>query len=119
MCFNRFAAAGIDKDFGRCEDAFDRYFGDRAVRPNQNLGLLEKAPFYAIPVVPGDLGDKGGLLTDECARVLTENGTSIRGLSVAGNTSASVMGRTYPGAGSTLGPTLTFALIAMNQMAEE
>lgn len=67
----------------------------------------------------GDLGIKGALLTDERARVLTENGTLIRGLYAAGNTSASVMGRTYPGVGSILGPALTFAFIAVNQMAQE
>lgn len=61
---------------------------------------------------PGDLGTKGGLLTDEHARVLREDGSPIRGLYAAGNTSASVMGHTYPGPGSTLGPAVTFGMIA-------
>ena len=66
---------------------------------------------------PGDLGTKGGLLTDEHARVLREDGTPIPGLYAAGNTTASVMGRTYPGPGSTIGPATTFAYIAMRHLA--
>ena len=36
-------------------------------------------------IVPGDLGTKGGLRTDERARVLREDGTPIDGLYAAGN----------------------------------
>lgn len=115
--FNTMAEKGVDEDFHRGETAYDNYFGDPKIRPNPNLGPIAEPPFYAIQVVPGDLGTKGGLLTDEYARVLKEDGTPIKGLYAAGNTSASVMGRTYPGAGSTLGPALTFAFIAANHMA--
>ncbi|MFT4110688.1 FAD-binding protein [Propionicimonas sp.] len=106
--FNGFARSGIDADFGRGNSAYDRYYGDPLVRPNPNLGPLEKGPFEAVRVVPGDLGTKGGLVTDENARVLREDGSVIEGLYAAGNNSASVMGRTYPGPGSTLGPAAVF-----------
>ncbi|MFU8840128.1 MAG: FAD-binding protein, partial [Nitriliruptoraceae bacterium] len=106
--FNGFARTGIDQDFGRGNSVYDRYYGDPLVRPNPNLGPLTRGPFTAIQVVPGDLGTKGGLVTDADARVLREDLSPIGGLYASGNTSASVMGRTYPGPGSTLGPAVVF-----------
>ncbi|MDR7417072.1 MAG: FAD-binding protein [Armatimonadota bacterium] len=111
--FNRMARTGRDEDFHRGESAYDNYYGDPRVRPNPNLGPLDRPPFYATAVYPGDLGTKGGLLTDAWGRVLREDGTPIAGLYAAGNTSASVMGRTYPGPGATLGPACVFAYISM------
>ena len=81
------------------------------MKPNPNLGPLEKGPFHAVKIVPGDLGTKGGLLTDEHARVLDTKGKVIPGLYAAGNTTASVMGRTYPGAGSTIAPATVFGYL--------
>ena len=72
----------------------------------------------AVRVWPGDLGTKGGLLTDEFARVLREDGSPIKGLYAAGNTSASAMGRTYPGPGSTIGPAMVFGMIAGQDVAK-
>ena len=68
-------------------------------------------------LVPGDLGTKGGLVTDEHARVLEESGAVIPGLYAAGNTTASVMGRTYPGPGSTIGPAAVFGYLAAKHAA--
>ncbi|KAL5323056.1 hypothetical protein ACEPPN_007584 [Leptodophora sp. 'Broadleaf-Isolate-01'] len=115
--FNAMAALGKDEDFHRGDYVYDRYFGDRSSTPNPNLGPLVEAPFFAIQVWPGDLGTKGGLMTDEHARVLREDGTPIEGLYAAGNCSVSVMGRTYPGAGGTLGPAMVFAFTAMDHVA--
>ena len=117
--FNGFARTGHDLDFNRGGNAYDRVYSDPKVKPNPNLGSVEKPPFYAIKIYPGDIGTKGGLLTDEYARVLREDGTVINGLYAAGNCSASVMGRTYPGAGSTLGPAITFGYIAGTHLATE
>ena len=110
--FNHFAATGHDLDFHRGDSAYDRVYSDPKVKPNSNLGPIEEPPFFAVRVWPGDLGTKGGLLTDESARVLREDGSPIRGLYAAGNTSASVMGRTYPGPGSTIGPAMVFGMLA-------
>ncbi|WNM28753.1 FAD-binding protein [Demequina capsici] len=110
--FNGFARKGVDEDFGRGHDAYDNYYGDPTHKPNPNLGEIAHGPFVAVKIVLGDLGTKGGILTDEHARALDTNGKVIDGLYAAGNCSASVMGRTYPGAGSTLGPALVFGYLA-------
>lgn len=117
--FNGFARSGVDGDFGRGNSAYDRYYGDPTVHPNPCLGPLEKGPFTAFKVVIGDLGTKGGVLTDADARALREDGTVIDGLYAAGNNSASVMGRTYPGPGSTIGPATVFGMRAARHMATE
>ncbi len=115
--FNGFAEAGKDEDFGRGDSAYDRYYGDPRCRPNPNLAPLAKPPFYAIKIVPGDLGTKGGLRTDERARALRWDGSVIDGLYAAGNASAAVMGHSYAGAGATIGPAMTFGYIAALDMA--
>jgi 3-oxosteroid 1-dehydrogenase len=115
--FNEFAAAGQDEDFGRGESAYDRYYSDPRQRPNPCLAPLRQPPFYAIKIVPSDLGTKGGLRTDHRARVLRRDGTPIAGLYAAGNTSASVMGHSYAGAGATIGPAMTFGYIAALDLA--
>jgi 3-oxosteroid 1-dehydrogenase len=115
--FNEFAQAGRDEDFHRGDSAYDRYYGDPRRRPNPCLAPLEAPPFYAIKIVPGDLGTKGGLRTDERARVLRPDGTAIAGLYAAGNTSAAVMGRSYAGAGATIGPAMTFGYLAALDLA--
>ena len=87
------------------------------VHPNPCLGPVEKGPFTAFKVVIGDLGTKGGVVTDVDGRVLSEDGSVIDGLYSAGNNAASVMGRTYPGPGSTIGPAVVFGLRAARHMA--
>lgn len=111
-----FARTGKDLDFGRGDNVFDRYYGDVNVQPNPNLAPIAKGPFYAMKLHPGDIGTKGGLMTDRDARVLDAQGQVIEGLYCVGNNSASVMGPSYPGAGSTLGPAMTFAYRAVAQM---
>ncbi len=116
--FNEFAAKGEDPDFQRGVNGYDRYYGDPRSEPNPCLAPLAKAPYYAIKIFPGDIGTKGGVLTDENGRALDDQGNPISGLYAIGNTSASVMGRTYPGAGSTLGPAMTFGYLAAHHAAQ-
>jgi 3-oxosteroid 1-dehydrogenase len=116
--FNALAHKGIDEDFHRGESAYDRYYGDPRNRPNPCLGALDRAPFYAVKIVPGDLGTKGGLRTDTRARVLRTDGSVIPGLYAAGNASAPVMGRTYAGPGATLGPAMVFGYLAALDMGD-
>lgn len=117
--FNEHAVRGEDPDFNRGWSSQDRYYGDPRVKPNCALGAVESGPFYAVRIYPGDLGTKGGLQTDDHSRVLNAQGRPIPGLFGAGNSTASVMGRTYPGAGGTIGPAMTFGFLAAEAAAEE
>ncbi|WP_082539946.1 FAD-binding protein [Caulobacter sp. Root342] len=114
--FNEQADKGVDADFGRGGDIYDHYFGDETF-PNPNLAPLRQSPFYAVRIVLGDLGTKGGLKVDVNANVLDVNGAPIDGLYAIGNTASSMMGRSYPGAGGTLGPAVTFGFAAANHLA--
>jgi 3-oxosteroid 1-dehydrogenase len=115
--FNGFAAHGVDEDFHRGESAYDQYYSDPTVKPNPSLHTIDQAPFYAVKIVPGDLGTKGGLVTDERARALRPDGSVIEGLYAAGNASAAVMGHTYAGPGATIGPALAFGYLAAKDIA--
>ncbi|WP_082545646.1 MULTISPECIES: FAD-binding protein [unclassified Sphingomonas] len=110
--FNAFAAVGVDEDFHRGRGALSQYLGDTTSSPNPSLGAICKPPFYAVRIHAGDGGTCGGLLTDELARVLNDAGLPIPGLYATGNTTATVMGRSCPGSGATIGPSLTFGYIA-------
>lgn len=116
---NGFAQTGEDKDFQRGGNVFDRYYGDQNVKPNPCLAPVKKGPFYAMRLDAGDIGTKGGLLTNAQAQVVREDGSAIDGLYAIGNSSASVMGTSYPGAGSTLGPAMTFGYIAVKDLTEK
>ena len=114
--YNEYAAKGEDPDFHRGEAAYDKMYGDPRVTPNPCLRPLSKGPFYAMPMYPGDIGTNGGLRTDPKARVLDGKGQPIPGLYAIGNCAASAMGESYPGAGVTIGPALTFGYIAANDL---
>lgn len=116
--FNGFAREGVDPDFHRGESEQDKYYGDPRVSPNPCLGAIEEGPFYAIAIYPGDLGTKGGMVTDPSGRVLREDDSIIDGLYAVGNSAASVMGETYPGAGGTIAPALTYGMLAAEAAAE-
>ena len=115
---NGYAKTGVDPEFGRGGNIYDQFFGDPTVAPNPNLGLIDKAPFYAVPINNGDLGTKGGIKTDARARVIDKAGKPIEGLYAAGNCSGNPFGACYPGAGGTIGPAMTFGFIAANDIAE-
>ncbi|KAH6999317.1 3-oxosteroid 1-dehydrogenase [Ilyonectria destructans] len=115
--FNKFALNGVDEDFQRGLNPYNKVFSDPNHGPNPNLGTIEQGPFYAIKMYPGDIGTKGGLVTDERARVLNKQGQPIKGLYATGNTTASVFGARYPGSGGTLGPGMTFGYVAALDIA--
>ncbi len=116
--FNELAHEGHDDDFNRGDSVYDNYYGDPTL-PNPNLYPLGDPPYYAFRIVLGDLGTSGGLLTDEYARVVRPDGTVVPGLYAVGNTSAPVMGRSYAGAGATIGPAMTFAFVAAKHLASQ
>jgi succinate dehydrogenase/fumarate reductase flavoprotein subunit len=105
--FNAGARAGADPDFGRGTHAWDAFSGLGAP-----LTPLDEPPFYALEVMPGCSGTKGGPLTDERGCVLNPSGEPIEGLYAAGNAAAYPFGSGYPGPGATIGPALVFGWLA-------
>ena len=116
--FNDLVRQGRDEDFGRGDHVYDNWLGDGLHGPSPTLGTLEQAPFYAIRVYPGDVSTYGGLVTDEHARVLREDGSVIAGLYATGTSTASVMGRGCPGAGASIGPSFIWGYIAARHAIE-
>ncbi|MBM09884.1 MAG: dehydrogenase [Magnetovibrio sp.] len=111
--FNSFVRAGKDEDFGRGDGIWDtKRGGDPSNMPNPTLGTLERPPFMAMPFHASFLGTKGGPRTNERAQVLRPNGKPIEGLYAAGNVMANSFGSKGVGAGTTLGPCLTWGYIA-------
>jgi 3-oxosteroid 1-dehydrogenase len=110
--FNQLVRAGRDEDFGRGDHIYQNWLGDDLHQPSPTLGTIEQGPFYAMRVYPGDVSTYGGLVTDENARVLRKDGSPIEGLYATGTSTASVMGRGCPGAGSSIGPSFTWGYIA-------
>lgn len=115
--FNLLAGQGHDDDFDRGLSHYDRYYGDPTNTPNPNLRPLVKGPFYAVRVVPGDLGTCGGVSADEYARALRADGSVIEGLYAVGNSAGNAFGTVYPGPGATIGQGITFAYIAARHAA--
>jgi 3-oxosteroid 1-dehydrogenase len=113
-----YAKTGVDEEFHRGENAYDRYMGDPRQQPNNCLAPIRSAPFYAVAVYPADVGTCGGLITDEAARVISTAGVPITGLYATGNITASIQGRHYLGAGGSIAPSCTFGYVAANAMAD-
>jgi len=111
--FSEFARTGVDEDFGRGASVWDQNRGgDPTHQPNPVLGSIEQAPFYAMPFKASFLGTKGGPRTNERAQVLDHTDAPIPGLYAAGNVMANSFGSKGVGAGTTLGPCLTWGYIA-------
>lgn len=116
--FNGFAITGVDEDFGRGDLAYERYGGDATTPyPNPTMAPISEAPYFAVEVVVGSFGTAGGIVVDTRSRVLRPDGSVIEGLYAAGNVCSEPYGRSYPGAGWTLGPAMTMGLIAGEQLA--
>jgi 3-oxosteroid 1-dehydrogenase len=110
--FNGFSRTGKDLDFKRGDKAYDLVFTDPTVGPNPSLGEVAKPPFYAVEVFPGDVGTYGGIVTDQYGRALRADGSVIAGLYATGNSTASVTGKTYPGAGASIAASFVFGWVA-------
>jgi len=106
-------AGGVDTDFGRGDEAYDRTFTGGA----SPLVPISRPPYHAAAFGLSDLGTKGGLRTDVDARVLDAAGRPIPGLYAAGNTMAAVSGTVYPGGGNPIGASMLFSHLAALHMA--
>ncbi|MEV5835201.1 FAD-dependent oxidoreductase [Nocardia sp. NPDC052112] len=131
--FNGYAPTGVDERFHRGEAPWDQMFqfivgfpADPRQNylvplatelPNPLLIPIDTPPYYAATVVLSDIGTKGGLVTDDHARVLRSDATPIDGLYATGNTMAAMSGGAYPGAGTPIGSSLVFAYLAALDLA--
>jgi len=111
------ARAGIDTEFGKGGNAYDRAGGDAEHRPNPCLGAIERPPFCAVAVLPTPLATSLGLLTNASAQVLDREGNPLEGLYACGNDMHSIFGGEYPGAGAQLAQAMVFAYLAARHAA--
>lgn len=114
--YNKNADMGVDPDFHRGESAHNRHYGDALHGPNPCLRALDLTDLCAVELTVADLGTSAGLATDDRARVLDKSALPIRGLYACGNDMASMMKGAYPGPGTTLGPGMTFAWRAVEDL---
>ncbi|WP_139541317.1 FAD-dependent oxidoreductase [Klebsiella spallanzanii] len=117
--YNRDAAAGVDPEFAKGGNSYNRAMGDPGHQPNACNAPLTNAPFYAVTLYTGDLGTSRGLVTTADAQVINQQGQPIKGLYAVGNDMDSIMAGTYPGPGITLGPALTFGYLSASHMAQQ
>ena len=115
--FNGPASRGEDPEFQRGSDAYQRFNGAPDHKPNPCIAPLDTPPFYAVRVAPSELGTFAGIATDANGHVIGRDGRPVEGLYAVGNDAASVMGGTYPAAGITIGPALTFGYVAGRHLA--
>ena len=114
---NGFATTGIDRDFQKGSDVYQRNLGDPAHRPNPCIGPISNPPFYAVCLHAAELGASIGLVTNTFAQIIGSDGAPIPGFYACGNDMDSLMAGTYPGPGITLGPAMTFGYIAAHHAA--
>jgi hypothetical protein len=137
--FNGFAATGVDLDFQRGEEAFEKFIfaaadymenlvsnegpatknAPKRTGPNPGLVPISQPPYHAAAFAVSDLGTKGGLKTDANARVLRTDGAVIEGLYAAGNTMAAVSGQAYPAGGNPVGSSAVFSYLAALDMVRK
>lgn len=109
VAFNMMAKRGKDTDFGRGDGAWDRHFGDPLLRRNPCLGTVDKQPFWAVRIYPGDSGTKGGLVIDDRSRVLRADDSPVPGLWACSASAASMFEGSQPAQGAGLAAALVEA----------
>ena len=114
---NTFAQTGIDSDFGKGGNAFDRSIGDFTHQPNPCLGPIATAPFYAVKINPGDATTTLGLRVDGRSRVLDAAGAPVPGLHACGLDMNSLWRGVPPANGANNTLSLTFGFIAGRELA--
>ncbi len=116
--FNEEARQGRDAKFGKGTTVYNRFQGDPEHAPNPCLAPVEHPPFYAVKMIPGDIGSFAGLRADRFGRVLDARRQPIPGLYVAGNDMRSVAGGNYPGGGINIGGAMAFGYVVGGYVAE-
>lgn len=113
--FNDFCLRGEDGDFQRHRA---QAHGKSDTRLRGGLLPIKRAPYIAIPFNRTFLATKGGPRTDRYGRVQHKDGGTIQGLFCAGVAMANPIGTRAVGAGTTLGPNLTWGYLCGRTLAE-
>jgi 3-oxosteroid 1-dehydrogenase len=114
--FNGFCAQGRDRDFRRGESLWEtKKFGGAAAQ----LKAIEQPPFVAMTFNRSLLGTKGGVRTNPNGQALQPDGSVLAGLYAAGLTMANPIGTRALGAGTTLGPNLTWGFICAESLIRD
>jgi 3-oxosteroid 1-dehydrogenase len=111
--FNASCASGVDEQFHR-ENAVAT--PAKAGPERSRLSPIQKVPFLAIPFNRTIVSTKGGPRTDAGGRVLRPDGSLVEGLYCAGAAMANPFGTWAAGAGTTLGPNMTWGYICANSI---
>jgi len=114
---NRYAEVGKDAEFGKGDTQIDIEIGDPKHKPNPCLGRVEKAPFYAIKIYPGDGSTTVGLKIDPECRVMGPDDRPVLGLYAAGLDANSIWRGKSPAHGCNVGPAMVTGYIAGKAMA--
>jgi succinate dehydrogenase/fumarate reductase flavoprotein subunit len=115
---NGYAISGMDADFHKGERQIDREIGDPKHGPNPCLGPVEKPPFYAIKIYPGDGSTTVGLRIDAQCRVLGSSSEPLPGLYAAGLDANSIWRGKSPAHGCNVGPAMVLGFITGSSLAE-
>ena len=113
---NQSAREGHDPDFNKGGSAYNRMFGHKTPWPNPNLAPIESAPFISLQIHPATIGTAIGIKTNASGQALNAAEQPIPGLYMCGNDQASPFRGFYPGGGSTLGPAIVFAYLAVQSL---
>jgi succinate dehydrogenase/fumarate reductase flavoprotein subunit len=119
--FNRFAAEGVDQDFGRGAKRWR--LADRSAEQRKNpslknpsLGALTRPPFYGLELRPSLGTSSAGLLADANGQVLHQRRHPIPGLYASGVVAVrNELGAGYQ-AGLNLASAMTFSYLAAKHM---
>lgn len=114
--WNAMCAAGRDSDFHRGESGWEEY---KAHGPENRLKPIDRAPYIGMSLNRSILGTKGGARTNAKGQVLRPDGSIIAGLYAAGLAMANPFGTRAVGAGTTLGPNMTWGYIAAETMLRQ
>lgn len=107
--WNAFCVEGRDLDFHRGENSWEDY---KAHGAQNRLKPIDKPPYIGMSLNRSILGTKGGARTNERGQVVRPDGSIIAGLYAAGLAMANPIGTRAVGAGTTIGPNLTWGYIA-------
>ncbi|SOC46444.1 3-oxosteroid 1-dehydrogenase [Rhizobium subbaraonis] len=107
--WNEFCKTGHDTDFKRGENGWEAY---KAHGDENRLKPIDKAPYVGMTINRSILGTKGGARTNDKGQVLRADGSLIPGLYAAGLAMANPFGTRAVGAGTTIGPNMTWGYIA-------